>query len=52
MPKVGDGTGTGSMPPTEQALTSNENAKPESSGKTGAGDGGTGPELAKGQKRG
>lgn len=50
MPKVGDGTGMGKMPPTEQAHTADQDAKPER-GSTGAGDSGSGPELAKGQNR-
>lgn len=50
MPRVGDGTGVGSKPPTEQALTADQNAKPErSSG--GAGDNGSGPQLVPGQNR-
>lgn len=53
MPRVGDGTGMGGgTPPEDQALTSNEDAKPESPGRgTGQGQGGMGPKLAEGGNR-
>jgi len=42
----------GGTPPEDQALTSNEDAKPESPGRgTGQGQGGMGPKLAEGGNR-
>jgi hypothetical protein len=46
--KVNDGTGLGTMPSEEQALTSNQSKKPETvSAPYGAGENGVGPEMAK-----
>lgn len=49
MPRVGDGTGTGSMPPTEEGLShvgGDEPEKPSGTYKAGA-TSGTGPTLQK-----
>ncbi len=47
MPSVGDGTGNGSKPESQQGLTSNQGKKPQTvSSPYGSGDGGVGPEMA------
>ncbi len=52
MPKIGDGTGMGSMPPETDGLTGNQDKTPQGAGKgSGNGEGGTGPQKESGGNR-